>query len=264
VQHVDERGAAVDGDGEALRETGDARDAGAPGERVEGESHRGAGADVGDDATELVRERAVAHLHDALEPGDGALARGDGQREEVRDDGELLLHPLLPRADGPGQVRVAPEHAEHEPDSAHDEQQRHRRSPRRPQRDGHADTHDQAGATPGDLTQPEVLDGRRRPEPHEPPGHARRAAQQVAHPAAEALDGRREQRAEHAVRRRCRLRVHVADVRQHALLERRAAGVQPSGRRQQDARREAEAQQRAGHARIRRSVGRRPIHIIRR
>ena len=95
VQHVGQRGAALDRDRDALGEPGDQRQPGAGGQPVEGRRDRLAGADVGEHPAQVGGELAAAAAYDPVERGDRALAGRDRQREQLGDGRELGEDPAL-------------------------------------------------------------------------------------------------------------------------------------------------------------------------
>ena len=97
VQHVGQRGAALDRDRDALRRT--ARPRGSPvrrGQRVEGAARPASPVRTSASTrAEVGGELAAAAAYDPVERGDRALAGGDGERQQLGDGRELGEDPAL-------------------------------------------------------------------------------------------------------------------------------------------------------------------------
>ena len=121
---------ALDGDGDpwAKRATSGRPVRGRP--PVEGGAERLAGADLGEHLRQVAGELAAAAADDAVERGDRALAGRDGERQQLGDGGELGQDLAFAVLDLAGEVAVAGDHAEREPDRAQEQRRTAaRRSP---------------------------------------------------------------------------------------------------------------------------------------
>ena len=89
AQDLGQRGAALDGDDDAVDEPAQARQAGAVGEALQRGGEVGARARVGQAAPQLAGQLAVREPADPVERADGSLARADGEGQQLGDGREL-------------------------------------------------------------------------------------------------------------------------------------------------------------------------------
>ncbi len=161
-QHIDQGGAALDGNREAFGEPGHNRETAALGECVQRLGDRDTGAGLCQDDGQLIGERSATAGHDPVEGGDGAFACRHRQGEQVSHGGELGEDALLALPHTPGEGAVSYKHRDDRGAQADEEPwQRPVRCTRGPEQPD-----DQGGASttqpPAHLRQPELFDRHRR------------------------------------------------------------------------------------------------------
>jgi hypothetical protein len=107
MQHLGERSASFDGDGDPLGKPRDHRQTGARGQLVERAGDRGAGADLREHASQLRGELTPRASYDPVERSHRALPRRHGQGQQLRDRRELLQDQPLALGDLGSQAVLA-------------------------------------------------------------------------------------------------------------------------------------------------------------